>query len=241
MQHVQHNHAADRDARDAFDSVRLDVGPGFALWLTNLIRPPAQERLAWLSENESRKASRFVFERDRRRYLAAHGELRALLSSRLAIAPEQLEFEVGPFGKPRLTNSSSCAFNLSHSEDVAVVLISDEGHIGVDVEMLRPVPDALALAQRNFSDEECAVLAEVDIAQRDLAFLAGWTRKEACLKAIGSGLSIAPQTFSAGLAHVAHCTLIRTPQGIAEVTVRSFVHEQRMLIAWARLETLASD
>jgi 4'-phosphopantetheinyl transferase len=217
--------------------VRLPVATGLDLWCLDLLAPPALPQQAGLSAQEFQKAARFVFERDRRRYLSAHSQLRRLLADYTGIAPARLEFEEGPFGKPALRNGGRCSFNLSHSEDAAVVLIADEGEIGVDVEMLRVMPDALALAERNFSTSENASLRDMVSSARDQAFLTGWTRKEACLKAIGSGLSIAPDTFTAGLAHRACTTQVPTPHGTARVEVDSFFHAGRMLIAWSRVES----
>ncbi len=218
------------------DPIRLQAGSDCELWLVELQDQPDSEMLAWLSESEHSKAARFVFDRDRRRYLVAHSKLRHLLSRRTHVLPAQLGFSEGPFGKPELRTIERCAFNLSHSEDLAVVLIAQYGEVGVDIEMLRPMPDALALADRNFSRAECDSLRAVDLAARDQAFLTGWTRKEACLKAIGSGLSIAPDTFTAGLFHDRCTTTIPTPEGLATVTVQSFCHENRCVIAWAKVE-----
>ena len=202
---------------------------------------PDNKLRSWLSESEHRKAARFVFERDRRRYLVAHATLRRLLAVRMAVHPAELGFSEGAFGKPELRRIEACAFNLSHSEDLAVVLIAQQGEVGVDIEMLRPMPDASALAERNFSHSECIDLRAVDAAARDQAFLTGWTRKEACLKAIGSGLSIAPDTFTAGLHHDRCTTTIPTPAGLATVTVQSFCHEERCVIAWAKVEPPSAD
>lgn len=139
------------------------------------------------------------------------------------------------FGKPALAGPSRCSFNLSHSEDDAVVLIAASGEIGVDVEVLRPMRDALALAERNFSASENAELRSLPESERDHAFLTAWTRKEACLKALGSGLSIAPQTFTASLRHEPATAVIPTSQGPARVRVVSFCHDGRLLIACAEL------
>lgn len=213
-----------------------DLAPDCELWLVDLLFEPSPALQSWLSPIEQHKASRFVFERDRRRYLAAHTALRQLLAARTQTAPQDLQFAEGEFGKPALRDlARGCAFNLSHCEDEAAVLICAEGEIGIDIEALRVMPDAQDLAQRNFSAAECAALSSVDPTLRAQAFLTGWTRKEACLKAIGSGLSIAPHTFTAGLAHDALRTCIATPHGVAEVAVRSFCHEERLLIAWARV------
>ncbi len=229
-------------ARGAGHAMRLDAAdPGFELSLLDLNAPASERELAWLSATERTKASRFVFARHRQFYLSAHCQLRAVLAAHTSIPPERLVFDEGPHGKPYLRNPNRCAFNLSHCEGIGAVLIAAQGEIGIDVEVLHSVADASTLAQRHFSAVEQDALAATDSASRDLAFLAGWTRKEACLKAIGSGLSIAPDTFSVGLRHDAHRTRIDTPQGVAEVSVWSLCHEQRLLVAWARVESKQSD
>ena len=238
---MSEKHCAATATPGAIEPRRLATPLGIELWLVNLQGQPSPAMLAWLSPSERAKASRFVFARDRRRYEAAHTALRQLLAPRAGAAPQDLRFLEGRFGKPALCPPCDCVFNLSHSEDEAAVLIAADGDIGVDIELLHCVPDALALAQRFFSAEECAALADVDMASRSLAFLTGWTRKEACLKAIGSGLSIAPDTFTAGLAHDARRTVIRTPQGLAEVGVKSSLHDQHLVVAWARVEGMLHD
>ena len=211
------------------------------LWCLELLHWPSNQEIAGVSAAEKEKAARFVFERDRRRYMAAHVGLRQVLARYCSTRPENLDFDQGEFGKPALHPSMGCSFNLSHSEDLAVVLIAKQGEVGVDIEMLRSMPDAQALAERNFSRAECNTLRAVAPAARDQAFLTGWTRKEACLKAIGSGLSIAPDTFTAGLQHDRCTTTIPTPEGPATVTVQSFCHEKRSVIAWAKVEPPSAD
>ena len=220
-------------------ALRLSAPAPFELWLLGLHEPPEPQPLGALSVAEHGRAARFVFERDRRRYLAAHCALRQLLSSRTGTPAAQLLFEEGPFGKPALSNQPRCAFNLSHSEDVALVAMADAdaGEIGVDVEMLRPMPDAMALASQNFSASECAELAATRPEDQALAFMLGWTRKEACLKAIGSGLSIAPNIFTAGLGMDARSVGITTPAGPVSVRVQSLRHGPNIVASLARIET----
>lgn len=173
-----------------------------------------------LSEQERQRASRFIFERDRQRYVAAHVSLRTLLGARLKLAPAHLTFAIGPFGKPALT-SAAVAFNLSHSEDRALIGIANEGDIGVDIEKNRPMRDAVALARANFHPLEQDELHAVKESERDAAFLSGWTRKEACLKALGSGLSISAASFYAGLSTHTQQVTISTPYGQAMIEVKS--------------------
>ena len=118
---------------------------------------------------------------------------------------------------------------------MAWIATSQGGDIGVDVEALRVVDDALALAERNFSAAECAALASAPPVHRDLAFLQIWTRKEACLKAIGSGLSIAPETFDVGLRPDTCVTRIATPGGVVSVKVHTLTRAPGTIGALAQV------
>ena len=212
---------------------RLAVPPPFELWQVDL--DAAAPELDRLSPDELARAARFVFERDRRRYCAAHAALRTLLSRRTGVPPAQLSFGVGAFGKPVLRGMPACAFNLSDSGHLALILIGEDGEVGVDLELCRAVPDAADLARRHFNAAECAELECTPAAEFELAFLRGWTRKEACLKAIGSGLSIAPETFHAGLAVDTRIVSIPTPAGCSQVRVQSLGPESLFAGAIAQL------
>jgi 4'-phosphopantetheinyl transferase len=82
-------------------------------------------------------------------------------------------------------------FNLAHSGGKAVIALAGDAAIGVDIELLRPIDDVESLARLVFSDVE---RRELEFASDPVsAFLNGWTRKEAYVKALGLGLS-APLT-----------------------------------------------
>lgn len=176
---------------------------GLRLWWLRLDEMPDAAALATLSADEIARGQRFAFEGLRRRHLASHVALRAILAQQTGLPAAALVFGAGPFGKPFLHAPAACVFNMSHSDDVAVIAVapgaSGGTDIGVDVEVLRPMRDAVALAERNFTQAEQRALLAAPPEQRDLAFMRGWTRKEACLKAIGSGLSIPPDAVDAGL------------------------------------------
>ena len=196
---------------------RLDAPAGFELWSADLRSEPSTHERALLSDDEHERAARFVFERDRRRFVASRASLRRLLGERLNADAAALRLDAGPYGKPALRDAPRCAFNLSHSEDVAWIALADDGEIGVDVEVLREMADAHDLARRNYTAAECAQLDDAGPGLRDLAFLRCWTRKEAVLKAIGSGFSIAPETFEAGADAAPRVVPIGTEDGLAEV------------------------
>ena len=212
---------------------------GVRLWLVDLDGGSAFDDWLCLDSDEQARAARFVFEHHRRRYIAAHSALRRLLAAQTGRTLDEIRYVVGEFGKPYLADSDGYVFNLSHSEDVGLIGIADDREaasgvgIGVDVEVLRLVPDATALAGANFTPSEQGTLSAADASDRDLTFFWGWTRKEACLKAIGSGLSIRPDSFEVGLTGALRDVTVRTPQKSATVKVQSFRHGPRVLGALA--------
>src|SRR5581483_8134203 len=81
---------------------------------------------ATLSEDEQIRASRFHFERDRNRFIAARGQLREILGRFLEIPPSQIVFSYGERGKPHLAdaiNGKFLHFNLSHSEGLGLIAV----------------------------------------------------------------------------------------------------------------------
>jgi 4'-phosphopantetheinyl transferase len=145
-----------------------------------------------LSSDELDRATRYYFERDRKRFIAGRGTLRAILSSYFKIDPMELRFAYGPRGKPMLTGSSEfCAlhFNLAHSDDLALIALTRACPVGIDVECIHSVRDVDNIARRFFPHREAAQLMALPPEQRALSFLNLWTRKEACYKATDSDLS----------------------------------------------------
>jgi len=150
-----------------------------------------------LSDAEKQRAARFVFERDRSRFVTGRGLLRAVLANRLSVTPSEVAFSYGEKGKPYLEKSAWC-FNLSHSNDQACVAVCQGIALGVDVEYVRaPTRHTWSdLAQRFFSTVEIAELTALPASRQSEAFFAGWTRKEAYLKLHGLGLALPLNRFS---------------------------------------------
>ena len=94
------------------------------LWRVDLDVVPGPEAAACLSNEEWERAHRFVFARDRHRYVAAHSALRSTLSAHTGIAGAFLDFTHGAFGKPTLIEPAGVRFNLSHSQSVGLIAIS---------------------------------------------------------------------------------------------------------------------
>lgn len=213
-----------------------DTAP-LQLWWTDLdtmLPPPGAE--AALSADERARAARFVRDVHRRRFTAAHMALRELLAQHTGRAAAELQFASGPFGKPALRGQPTCAFNMSHSDELAVYAVATDGDIGVDVERLREMPDTDMLARHNFTPAEQEQLGRAPASARALTFLYGWTRKEACLKAIGCGLQVEPYTFEVGLCPDRRDVSVVSPDGPVRVEVESFCDGDRAVVSWARVK-----
>jgi len=151
-----------------------------------------QNLISLLSAAEKIKADRFEFPQHQRRYQAVHGILRIILGRYLKLDPTQINFTHSDRGKPYLTddcNPLNLQFNLSHSENRAIVGISHDRPIGVDLEKIRPMENAEQLAKRFFCASEYALLTQAIPEERDKLFFQLWTAKEAYLKATGEGIS----------------------------------------------------
>ncbi|MEM6612528.1 MAG: 4'-phosphopantetheinyl transferase superfamily protein [Cyanobacteria bacterium P01_C01_bin.72] len=142
-----------------------------------------------LSSEETARANRFRFMEHKRRFIAARGILRQLLGAYLAINPRSVDFSYGEKGKPALSNATEIQFNISHSQEYALLGFIPEHLIGVDLEYQRAMPDALKIAQRFFSPREFKTLQATAPEQQAKLFFQLWTAKEAYLKALGTGLS----------------------------------------------------
>lgn len=151
-----------------------------------------------LSDHECQRADRFRVEPPRRQYTVARGTLRHILSRYLDTPPEEIGLSYGPQGKPQLTDATDqpdICFNVSHSQDLALVAVARRKHVGVDVEHIDREVRHEELARRFFSAHEVAAMERMAPAERRIAFFACWTRKEAFLKAKGTGLQLPLSQF----------------------------------------------
>lgn len=153
---------------------------------------------ATLADDECARFLRFATQELRDRYAAGRGLLREILGRYLEKAPAEVAFEYGPKGKPTLSGdcaSSGIRFNVSHSGARFLCAVARGMDVGIDIEAIVPRPDFLKLAQRFFAATEAAEIRSLPEDEQLAAFYACWTRKEAYVKAKGSGLSIPLNKF----------------------------------------------
>ena len=158
--------------------------------------------LSVLSIEERQQANRFVQAEHRRRFIVAHAALREILSCYLNLAPENIVFIHNAHGKPYLppsveitTATPNIQFNMSHSNEVALIAVTRDHEIGIDVQYMKSEIDLEGIAQRFFAPEESRQLIGMPESEKKEAFYRGWTRKEAYTKAIGAGLSFSLSRF----------------------------------------------
>ncbi len=162
-------------------AVRLDAAT------VDLDRPGAL-----ISLDERERAERFKFERDRRRYLVAHVALHEILQRYLPIVPAGLSFDIGANGKPSLPQAlapSGVRFNISHSNEMALLAVCHKREVGVDIEYVKEDFEFQEVAERFFTAKEVAALRGLPASLQRQSFFKCWTSKEAFLKAKGTGLS----------------------------------------------------
>ena len=149
----------------------------------------------WLSDAERARAERLVRPRDGRRFVRCRGALRVILGRLLDAPAGSVAFQTGPGGKPILPFAGDSPdrrplhFNVSHSGELALIAVSRRFELGVDVEKTRPISQAERIVESYFTEAERAEFLAVAEADRPAAFIRGWTRKEAILKAQGVGLA----------------------------------------------------
>jgi 4'-phosphopantetheinyl transferase len=175
-----------------------------------------------LDGEERARADRFVFDRHRRWYVAAHGLLRHLLGGYLGVAPEAVRFARARHGKPYLVcrarrdGADAIGFNLTHSGDTALIAVGVGRELGIDLEHVRRDRDVIGLAGRFFSPAEAAALKALPADHRVAAFYKCWTRKEAYIKACGTGLAMRLDSFEVSFEPGVPAALLRSARGADE-------------------------
>lgn len=176
------------------------------VWRTTLDRAPSKAEELLLSPDEQSRAGSFRFERDRCRFVSGRVFLRTVLAHYVMTEPSMLRLKYGPWGKPAVAWPTSVAnprFNLTHSDGFALLAVTCNHEVGIDLERLRSIPEAEAIVAQLFADKEVYDYYALPVADRHTGFLRCWTRKEAFIKATGRGLSLPLRAFCVPLTGIA--------------------------------------
>ena len=221
--------AGDAPVRPWVENERACNLDSIALWTVCLDRdkPSVEGLYRLLSPNERACADRFRFAVDQTRYIVRRGLLRTVLGRSLAVEPGDLVFRNGEFGKPFLSDCSRprLAFNVSHSNGMAVFAISGADCVGVDLELVRSLPDLDLLMNQCLTVCEIASVRSLSVASQSKQFLRYWTCKEAYLKALGTGLNRGMDSLRVSLTPSGphfRATVIDSERERTDFVVRSF-------------------
>ena len=188
----------------------IDLKTSLDIWQFSLKTPCHNDELKCLSEDERARAQRFYFERHRRRFNVARVRLRQILARYLNEHPATLNFQYHAHGKPYLT--SALQFNLSHSEDLALLAVCLDHPVGIDIEFYSARP-FIGIGQHLFSDEENHVLKTLPHTLKPLCFFHLWAQKEAVIKAVGTGLSYPTPSIVVPTLPPTHQHMLKTLDG----------------------------
>lgn len=163
------------------------------VWRVPLIDSPerALQFRNYLSQDECTKADQYRTPQPQYQFVVTRGILRTLLSRYLGISQAQLHFGTKTHGKPILLTPSSrlLQFNVSHTRGMALIALTLQQAVGIDVEWIdRKIQDG-DIAKRYFSPRESAELASLVPVERTGRFFSYWTCKEAYLKMRGTGIT----------------------------------------------------
>ena len=180
----------------------IDIGTSEVVYaFVSVAGEPSTTDEVLLDGEERRRSARFVRPLDRDRFVLAHAALRLFLARCLDLDASEVRYEHGAHGKPRLDPVlPPLEFNLSHSGGWAMAAVARDRAIGVDVEQVRDLPDALGIADTHFSAAEREALRSLPPTEQRGAFFRCWTRKEAVVKALGEGFYRALDSFDVDLA-----------------------------------------
>jgi 4'-phosphopantetheinyl transferase len=152
-----------------------------------------------LTAEEIARADRLRIELARSRFVAGRAFLRETLAAYLGVAAEDILLGTGEWGKPHLEGSAPLCFNLSHASGLAVLAVSLQREVGIDMERTAKDLPYREIAKMFFSPREKGELFSLPQQEQLAAFYRCWSRKEAYLKGCGRGFSETSDIFDVSL------------------------------------------
>ena len=140
----------------------------------------------YLTNDEQIRAERFRFEEDLETYISCHALLRIVLSKMLNKAPLEIKFINELNNKPVLPGNP-VYFNLTHTREAFAFAVSKKQYVGIDLEKISNGFNFTSIIEKYFSQGEGKYILESESDPIEKFFLL-WTRKEALLKALGTGI-----------------------------------------------------
>lgn len=160
-------------------------------------RDQLEDCLNLLSEDEQRRHARLLSMPDADSYAISHALLHQALSLFSDTRPGDWQFTRNDNGKPFIRpelNPQGLYYSLSHCKTACAIMIADVEHCGIDIENTSREGNYLELARKMFSPAEISELEQSTDTRQDFFHI--WTMREACVKAMGTGLANSRDFFS---------------------------------------------
>lgn len=175
------------------DGAPRALDPVNVRWLRSASVP--RTAMALLDDQEIDRLQRIQNPEVAQDYLAAHVAARTTIGAKIGVHPAHVRFirgmsHRGGTSKP-VVAGADLHFSLSHSRGIGIVALSETMPVGVDSEH-RSRGRNTHLLGRILAHRERPCNPGTTHRDREM-LLVTWTRKEAMLKALGTGLSIDPQ------------------------------------------------
>lgn len=159
----------------------IDISCGFLCY---------EKYLPLVSEERQKKIARFRFDKDKILSLFSGLLIQSEISKKFAISEKEIQFSYNEHGKPFLKNFPDFHFSVSHSGS-CVAFISDSSPIGIDIEKISQA--RIEIARRFFAPNEYKYILKSE--NQNNTFYEIWTKKEAYIKMLGTGLTTPLSSF----------------------------------------------
>ena len=161
------------------------------IWHGDILIDEAKERNYYLllNEQEKQKVATFIRPELQKKYIKTRGVLRKTLSSYLNIEPEDINIKTTDYGKPFIDHPS-LFFNLSHTANKFVIVVSNISEVGIDLEQNKPRKNLQGLVKKCFSEVEQVSWLNLPDEKKTIQFYSFWVKKEAFVKAVGRGIAL---------------------------------------------------
>ncbi len=158
------------------------------------------ECLELLSPAEAVKASELEDDSEIRHYVMRRVFQRCFIKAALSHEGPLADIQITHTrdAPPRCELAPDTSLSFSSSGALAIAAASSNAKIGVDIEIIRSVPNAIDIAKRFFTESEINHLVSLPKKTCETEFLKMWTIKEACLKAAGKGIVYGLEKFTIG-------------------------------------------
>jgi 4'-phosphopantetheinyl transferase len=166
---------------------------------SGLLQAGLRDPESCLSTAEQQQYSAIAPIEERKRRQATRAALRMVLGQLTGVSAAEVGIGMGAYGKPDLAGSRAIGFSVSHSDGLSLLAFARDAEIGCDIEKKYPLEDIRGMSRVALHPDEAEAIGALNCRDAEDAFFRNWVRKEAALKATGTGFSADPARLKVGL------------------------------------------